>query len=172
MRNKSLIIVLTLIVSALCLYYLSFSFIARSVQNKAELYATDAQGNVDLAKKQTYLDSMWKEPVFMGMTYQEVKENELGLGLDLKGGMHVVLEVSPVEIIKSMSGNSKDPNFLKALDRAQELQRNSQERFTTLFAEAYREVEPDGRLSRIFSNTANRGKISYESTNEEVVEVI
>lgn len=172
MRNKSFIIVLTLIVSALCLYFLSFSFVAGNVQNDAEAYATDAQGNVDLAKKQTYLDSMWKEPVFMGMTYQEVKEKELGLGLDLRGGMHVVLEVSPVEIIKSMSGNSKDPNFLKALDRAQQLQRNSQERFTTLFAEAYREIEPDGRLSRIFSNTANRGKISYESTNEQVVEVI
>lgn len=172
MRNKSLIIVLTVIVSALCLYYLSFSFIARSVQNKAELYATDAQGNVDLLKKQTYLDSVWKEPVFLGLTYQDVKENELGLGLDLKGGMHVVLEVSPVEIIKSMSGNSKDPSFQKALARAQELQKNSQERFTTLFAEAYREVEPNGRLSRIFSNTANRGKISYESTNEQVIEVI
>ncbi|WP_276497839.1 protein translocase subunit SecDF [Pontibacter litorisediminis] len=172
MRNKSLIIGLTLIVSALCLYFLSFSFVAGSVQNDAEAYATDAQGNVDLAKKQTYLDSMWKEPVFMGMTYQEVKEKELGLGLDLRGGMHVVLEVSPVEIIKSMSGNSKDPNFLKALDRAQELQRNSQERFTTLFAEAYREIEPNGRLSRIFSNTANRGKISYESSNEEVIDVI
>ncbi|WP_439881426.1 protein translocase subunit SecDF [Pontibacter sp. MBLB2868] len=172
MRNKSLIIVLTLIVSALCLYYLSFSFIARSVQNKAELYATDAQGNVNMAKQQVYLDSIWKEPVFLGMTYQEVKENELGLGLDLKGGMHVVLEVSPVEIIKSMSGNSKDPGFLKALDRAQELQKNSQERFTTLFEQAYREVEPNGRLSRIFSNTANRGKISYESTNAEVIDVI
>ncbi len=172
MRNKSFIITLTAIVSALCLYFLSFSFVANNVQEDAEAYATDAQGNVDLSKKQTYLDSMWKEPVFLGYTYQEIKENELGLGLDLKGGMHVVLEVSPVEIIKSMSGNSKDPNFLKALDRAQELQRNSQERFTTLFAEAYREIEPNGKLSRIFSNTANRGKISYESTNDEVIEVI
>ncbi|RDV15132.1 protein translocase subunit SecDF [Pontibacter diazotrophicus] len=172
MRNKTFIIVLTVIVSVLCLYYLSFSFVARSVQNKAEAYATDAQGNVNPARMQSYLDSVSREPVYLGMTYQEVKENELGLGLDLKGGMHVVLEVSPVEIIRSMSGNSKDPNFLKALNRAQELQRNSQERFTRLFAEAYREVEPDGRLSRIFSNTANRGRISYESTNEEVVEVI
>ncbi|MFD2246102.1 protein translocase subunit SecDF [Pontibacter ruber] len=176
MRNKTLIIVLTAIVSALCLYYLSFSFVARGVQKDAESYATDAQGNVDMDKKQTYLDSVWKEPVynFLGAsyTYQEVKENELGLGLDLRGGMHVVLEVSPVEIIKSMSGNSKDPNFLKALARAQELQKNSQENFTTLFAEAYREVEPNGRLSRIFSNTANRGKISYESSNAEVINVI
>ncbi|WP_161888966.1 protein translocase subunit SecDF [Pontibacter russatus] len=172
MRNKTLIIVLTAIVSALCLYYLSLSFIARSVHNKAELYATNAQGEVNPVKLQSYLDSVWKEPVFLGMTYQEIKENELGLGLDLKGGMHVVLEVSPVEIIRSMSGNSKDPSFLKALDRAQELQKNSQARFTTLFAEAYREIEPNGRLSAIFSNTANRGKISYESTNEEVLDVI
>ncbi|GAB3527793.1 protein translocase subunit SecDF [Pontibacter brevis] len=172
MRNKTLIIVLTAIVSVLCLYYLSFSFVARSVESKAEAYATDAQGNIDPARRQSYLDSVSREPVYLGMTYQEVKENELGLGLDLKGGMHVVLEVSPVEIIRSMSGNSKDPNFLKALNRAQELQKNSQERFTRLFAEAYREVEPNGRLSRIFSNTANRGRISYESTNEEVIEVI
>ncbi|WP_299825491.1 protein translocase subunit SecDF [uncultured Pontibacter sp.] len=172
MRNKSFIIVLTVIVSAVCLYFLSFSFVANRIQSKAEAYATDAQGNVDMAKQQTYLDSIWKEEVFLGMTYQEVKENELGLGLDLRGGMHVVLEVSPIEIIKSMSGNSKDPNFLKALERAQQLQRNSQESFTTLFGQAYREVEPDGRLSRIFSNTANRGKISYESSNDEVIEVI
>ncbi|WP_242926778.1 protein translocase subunit SecDF [Pontibacter vulgaris] len=172
MRNKTLIIVLTVIVSALCAYYLSFSFVANNVQKKAEAYATDAQGNVDNAKKQDYLDSVWKEPVFMGMTYQQVKENELGLGLDLKGGMHVVLEVSPIEIIKSMSGNSKDPNFLKALARAQQLQKTSQESFTTLFGEAYREVEPNGRLSRIFSNNANRGKISYESSNADVLKVI
>ncbi|MBB6611270.1 protein translocase subunit SecDF [Pontibacter sp. Tf4] len=172
MRNKSLIITLTVIVSALCLYFLSFSFVANNVQKDAEAYATDAQGNIDLDKKQEYLDSIWKEPVFLGYTYQEIKENELGLGLDLKGGMHVVLEVSPIEIIKSMSGNSKDPSFLKALDRAKELQKTSQARFTTLFAQAYREVEPEGRLSRIFSNTANRGKISYESTNEEVINVI
>jgi len=172
MRNKTIIIILTVIVSALCLYYLSFSLVARNVQQDAEAYATNAQGIVNMAKKQTYLDSVWKEPVFMGYTYQEVKENELGLGLDLKGGMHVVLEVSPVEIIKSMSGNSKDPNFLKALARAQDLQKSSQERFTTLFGEAYREIEPNGKLSRIFSNTANRGKISYESSNDEVLSVI
>jgi SecD/SecF fusion protein len=172
MRNKSFIIGLTVIVSVLCLYFLSFSFVSRNIEKDAEEYAMTAEGTVDFSKKQEYLDSIWKEPVYLGYTYQEVKENELGLGLDLKGGMHVVLEVSPVEIIKSMSGNSKDPQFLKALERAKELQRNSQERFTTLFGQAYREVSPEGRLSRIFSNTANRGKISYESSNEEVIDVI
>ncbi|MDX5348923.1 MAG: protein translocase subunit SecDF [Hymenobacteraceae bacterium] len=176
MRNKTGIIVLTAIVFALCLYYLSFTFVGRGVQKDAEAYATDAKGNVDHSKKQAYLDSVWTVPVwnFLGAeyTYQEVTENQLGLGLDLKGGMHVVLEVSPVEIIKAMSGNSKDPSFLKALERAKELQKNSQERFTQLFAQAYREVEPNGRLARIFSNTANKGRISYESSNEEVIEVI
>ncbi|QCR24721.1 protein translocase subunit SecDF [Pontibacter sp. SGAir0037] len=172
MRNKTAIIVLTALVGALCLFFLSFSFVASRVEKDAEAYATDAQGNVDRAKRQAYLDSVRQEPVFVGFTYQEIKEKELGLGLDLKGGMHVVLEVSPVEIIRSMSGNSKDPNFVKALARAQELQKNSQEKFTTLFAEAYREVEPNGRLSRIFSNSANRGRISYESSNAEVIDVI
>ncbi len=172
MRHKTFIIFMTVVVSALCLLFLSFSFVANSVESKADAFAADAQGTVDRAKRQAYLDSVWKEPVFMGFTYQEVKEKELGLGLDLKGGMHVVLEVSPVEIIRSMSGNSKDPSFVKALARAQELQRSSQEKFTALFAEAYRETEPNGRLSRIFSNSANRGRISYESSNAEVVEVI
>ncbi|TXK44943.1 protein translocase subunit SecDF [Pontibacter qinzhouensis] len=172
MRNKNLIIVLTILVSALCLYYLSFSLISRNVQKDAEAFATDAQGNIDLARQQTYLDSIWKEPVFMNYTYEQISSKELGLGLDLKGGMHVVLEVSPVEIIKSLSGNSKDPNFVKALARAQELQKNSQQSFTTLFGEAYREVDPNGRLSRIFSNSANRGRISYESSNAEVLNVI
>ncbi|WP_347157705.1 protein translocase subunit SecDF [Pontibacter chitinilyticus] len=172
MRNKTIIIIMTVIVSALCLYYLSLSFVARSVQKDAEAYASNAQGIVDPAKKESYIDSVWKEPVFLGMTYQDVTEKQLGLGLDLKGGMHVVLEVSPVEIIKSMSGNSKDPNFLKALARAQDMQKSSQESFTTLFGEAYRQIEPNGKLSRIFSNTANRGKISYESSNDEVIAVI
>ncbi|WP_187263135.1 protein translocase subunit SecDF [Pontibacter beigongshangensis] len=172
MRNKNLIIVLTVLVTALCLYYLSFSLISRNVQKDAEVYATDAQGNVDLSMQQAYLDSIWREPVFMNYTYEQVSSKELGLGLDLKGGMHVVLEVSPVEIIKSLSGNSKDPNFLKALARAQEMQKNSQQSFTTLFGEAYREVDPTGRLSRIFSNQANRGRISYESSNAEVLSVI
>ncbi|MDB5261776.1 MAG: preprotein translocase subunit SecD [Adhaeribacter sp.] len=176
MRNKTVIFVLTVVVAALCLYYLSFSLVSRNVQQKAEAFATAANGNVDINKKNAYLDSMRKEPVFnfLGVeyTYEEIQESELGLGLDLKGGMHVTLEVSPVEIIKSMAGNSKDPSFLKALDRAQQLQRNSQESFTNLFAQAYREINPTGKLSTIFSNAANKGRISYASTNDQVISEI
>ena len=176
MRNKTVIFVLTVIVAALCLYYLSFSLVSRNVQQKAEAFATAANGNVDNNKKNAYLDSVRKEPVLniLGAqyTYEEIQDSELGLGLDLKGGMHVTLEVSPVEIIKSMAGNSKDPSFLKALQRAQQLQRNSQQSFTNLFAQAYREINPNGKLSAIFSNASNKGRISYASSNDEVISVI
>jgi len=176
MRNKPFIITLTVVVAILCAYYLSFSLVSKGVQQKAEAFATDANGNVNMNKKQTYLDSVWKMPVFNFLgaeyTYQDVQKSELSLGLDLKGGMHVTMEVSPIEIIKVMSGNSKDPNFLKAIDNAREMQKNSQENFVTLFGNAYRALEPNGQLSRIFSNTANKGKISFQSTNEEVLAAI
>jgi SecD/SecF fusion protein len=176
MRNKYFVIILTVVIAVLCAYYLSFTFISRGVQEKAEAFATDAKGNISLEKKQAYLDSVWKRPVwnFLGAeyTYQDVRKSELGLGLDLKGGMNVTLEVSPVEIIKVMSGNSKDSKFLEALKRAQELQKNSQSSFVSLFGQAYREVEPNGNLSRIFANTANKGKISYNSSNDQVLAAI
>lgn len=111
MMNRSFITAVTIIVTLLCLYYLSFSLVSSSVQNDATEYATDAKGNVDFYKKQKYIDSVWNLPVydlgFAQYTYKEVKDHELHLGLDLQGGMHVVLEVSPAEIITAMSNNSK-----------------------------------------------------------------
>lgn len=172
MRNKTGIALLTLVATALCLYFLSFSLISKKVQKQAEAYATDAKGNIDTNKKFAYLDSIRKEEVFLNYTYEEIQESELSLGLDLKGGMHVTLEVSPVEIIKSMSGDSKDPSFLKALARAQEMQKNSQQEFTRLFGEAYREINPSGKLSSIFANNTTKGRISYASSNDEVLREI
>src|SRR5688572_8443022 len=98
MRNKSFITILTIVVTLLCLYYLSFTFVSRGVQKDATAYATDAAGNFNPNKKQSYLDSVWNKPVytFLGMkdfTYKEIKNNEISLGLDLQGGMHVTLEV-------------------------------------------------------------------------------
>ncbi|HCB45923.1 MAG TPA: hypothetical protein DEP37_05800, partial [Algoriphagus sp.] len=95
MQNKGVIVFLTVIITGLCLYYLSFTFVSNGIQKNASEYATDASGNVDFAKRRAYLDSIWREPVynFLGadFTYQEIKETELGLGLDLQGGMHVTL---------------------------------------------------------------------------------
>jgi len=176
MRNKTGIVVLTVIISLLCIYYLSFTLVSNNVQQNATEYATTSEGNIDFAKKQDYLDSVWKEPVYnlLGakFTYQEVKETELNLGLDLRGGMHVVLEVSPVEIIKNLSGNSKDEDFLKALELAAQNRANSQQGFVALFYDAFQEVAPDKQLSNIFVNSATRNRISFSSTDEEVIAVI
>ena len=176
MKNKNTIVFLTIVITALCVYYLSITFFSRGIQADAIEYAQDDAGIIDQQKKQAYLDSIWMEPVLnlLGaeFTYKEIKENELNLGLDLQGGMHVTLEVSPVEIITSLAGNSQDENFRRALELASERQKTSQAAYTQLFESAYNEISPEGRLSRIFANAANRGRISFESSNADVMEVI
>ena len=177
MKNKNTIVFLTVVITALCLYYLSITFFSRGIQADAVEYAQDESGVVDQTKKQAYLDSIWMEPVLniLGaeFTYKEIKEIELNLGLDLQGGMHVTLEVSPVEIIQGLSGNSQDLDFLTAIELAAERKKaNGQSSFTELFQQAYVETAPSGKLSRIFANAANSGRISFESTNAEVMGVI
>ncbi|TGE22042.1 protein translocase subunit SecDF [Hymenobacter aquaticus] len=173
MRNKGLIIALTVVVSALCAYFLFFTYISRGVQKDAVAYASKS-GKLDERQRQHYLDSVWRAPVFGPYTYRDVRASELGLGLDLKGGMHVTLEVSPVEIVRAMSGNSKDVNFNKALAQAQEMQKtNPSTPFTALFAQAYRTIAPNDRLARIFANTTNKSRgIDINSTNEKVIAAI
>ncbi|MEN8250581.1 MAG: protein translocase subunit SecDF, partial [Bacteroidota bacterium] len=176
MRNKGAVVVLTIIVTALSLYYLSFTFVSRNIQKEAVSIATDESGVVDLSKKQGYLDSIWNEPAYsllgLDYTFKEIKDTELNLGLDLQGGMHVVLEVSPVEIIKGISGNNEDPDFLAAIEQARIEQRNSQQKFSTLFYDSYKEIKPDGKLSLIFANAANRGRISFDSSDDEIMKII
>ena len=177
MKNQGFIVFLTIIVTLLCVYYLSFTFISNSVQKDAIVYASDESGNIDFAKKQSFLDSVWNEPVYnlLGIeySYKDIKETELGLGLDLQGGMHVTLEVSPVDIIKGLSGNNDDPDFLAALVGAAELQRHSQDDYVDLFLQSYNEISPDGNLASIFANAANKDKdISFQSTDEEVIKLI
>ena len=176
MQNKGAIVFLTVIITALCLYYLSFTFISNGVQEKATAYATDATGNIDFAKKRAYLDSVWRQPVynFLGAsyTYQEVKETELGLGLDLQGGMHVTLEVSPVEIVKGIAGNPKNDAFNAAIAAAKEASKSSNAKFVDLFYAAWQKNNPDKALSAVFATAANRGRISLESTDAEILEII
>ena len=176
MQNKGAIVFLTVIITALCLYYLSFTFISNGIQDKATSYATDASGNIDFAKKRAYLDSVWRQPVynFLGAnyTYQEVKETELGLGLDLQGGMHVTLEVSPVEIVKGIAGNPKNELFNASVDQAREAAKTSDAKFVDLFYAAWQKNNPGKTLSSLFATAANRGKISLESTDAEILEII
>ncbi|HYF69924.1 MAG TPA: protein translocase subunit SecDF [Ohtaekwangia sp.] len=176
MQNKGLVIFLTVIITALCLYYLSFTYKSISIQQAAVSQATDEKGIVNLSKKQSYLDSVWNIPVYnlfgTEYTYEEVKDNELALGLDLQGGMHVTLEVSPVDIIKSLAGQNQDSSFLKALSTAHRLQKNSQQSFSSLFFEAYREANPNKRLASIFANSVTKGRISLNDTDDQVIDVV
>ncbi|WP_075350073.1 protein translocase subunit SecDF [Algoriphagus marinus] len=176
MQNKGVIVFLTVIVTALCLYYLSFTFVSNGVQEKATNYASDASGNIDFAKRQGYLDSVWRQPVynFLGadFTYQEVKETELGLGLDLQGGMHVTLAVSPVEIVKGIAGNPKDEAFNKSVEEAREEAKTSTAKYVDLFYAAWQRNSTGKNLSTIFATAANRGRISLESSDAEILDII
>lgn len=176
MQNKGFVVVLTVIVTALCLYYLSFTFVSTGVQQDAIDYATDSKGVVNLSKKQTYIDSVWNKPVYnlfgAEFTYKEVKDNELSRGLDLQGGMHVTLEVSPVDIIRGLSSNAKDSAFVKAITKAGQKQKDSQENFSTLFFESYREDNPGKKLAPLFASTTTRGRIGINDEDDNVIKVV
>ena len=134
MQNRLGIWILTVVVALLSVYYLSFTFVARSIRKDAETFATGKDGIVDIKKKERYLDSLRREPVYLGTTYQEVTQRELGLGLDLQGGMHVVLEVAPTDIMIGLAGgNSRNIQFNEALKKAVEAQKSSQSSFVDLF---------------------------------------
>ena len=176
MRNKGVVIVLTIIITLLCLYYLSFTFVSVRVNQDAVRHATDQKGSLSLTKKQVYLDSLWNLPVYnlfgAEYTYKEVKENELSLGLDLQGGMHVVLEISPGEIIRGLSGNGQDPALLSALQSARGKQKTSAENFADLFYNAFHEANPDRSLASLFASTANRGRVSLSDTDNAVLKFL
>ena len=176
MKNKAGIITLTVAITLLCIYYLTFTFQARKVQREAQDYARDAKGVVVKQKEQKYLDSMSTKVVYelpgASFTYKSVKEKELALGLDLQGGLHLVVEVSPIEIIKALAGNSASVKLNNALTEAQKRQANSQEKFIFIFQKAYEEQNPKGQLADIFATSANREKIRTNSSNDEVITVI
>ncbi len=174
--SKNAIIAITVFVSLLCLYQFTFTFKSRSLQADAIKYATNGKGVLDTKKKQHYIDSIWNKKVysFLGsdFTYKQVKDRELSLGLDLQGGMHVTLEVSPVEILVAMSGNSTDPNFLKAIENAKKAQQTSTRAFVDVFGSEYAKIAPNSKLADIFSNTDNRTKINLNSSNAQVLSMV
>ena len=172
MRYKSAIIWLSTIISALCIFFLSFTWKAGQLRDQANTYATSKDGKFDPAKRLHFIDSLWKQPVYIGYTFQEVTQYALHKGLDLEGGLHAVLEVSPVEILRALSGKSNDPNFEKALAEANAAQANSSKSFNDLFYDAFAKVAPNQTLSSVFANSVNRGKISSSSSDSEVKKVI
>ncbi|MDI9879534.1 protein translocase subunit SecDF [Flectobacillus longus] len=172
MRYKGAIVWLTGIISALCLFFLSFTWKANAVRENAIAYATSKDGKLDPAKKTRYIDSLWKQPVYLGFTLQDVTTYALHKGLDLEGGFSAVLEVSPVEILRALSGKSNDPNFEKALASASKLQATSTKPFNEIFFEEFAKVAPNQRLATIFANSVNRDKLNSGSTDAQVKKVV
>ncbi|MEO9872830.1 protein translocase subunit SecDF [Ekhidna sp.] len=176
MKNKGFIVFLTILISLLCIYYLSFTYISQNVQQQAVEATQDSDGATDVVEKQRYLDSIWNEPVYdlfgIGYTYKEIKETELNLGLDLQGGMHVTLEVSPVDIIKGLTGNSGDSDFTASLTAAKTSVRGTQLDFVDEFYNEFKERAPEKELAQIFATAANRGRISLQSTDSEILDII
>lgn len=174
MRNKGIVAFLTVVISLFCIYHLSFTWASMRIQAQATAQATDAQGSVDFAKRQRYLDKLYKTPVynFLGIqhTYEEVKQNELALGLDLQGGMHVTLEVSPVELIRELSGRNSDKAFLEALADAERSASGSS--FVNEFYKAYKVRDPKGNLSHLFALAKHKDYIDYASSDRQILQFI
>ena len=167
MQNKGFVKVFAVLLTLVCLFYLSFSFVTRYYNNKAAEYAAG-----DPAKESAYLDSLSTQKVWLGYTLKECREMEITLGLDLKGGMNVVLELNVADVIRSLSNNNQDENFNKALDLAYAHQAGSNKNFIDLFAEEYKALDSNARLSAIFSTFELKDKITPQSTDAQVVAVL
>ncbi len=167
MQNKGLVKWTAIILAIVCGYYLSFSLVSGYYQNKAKEYA---QGDVN--KEIRYLDSLSMQKVWLGSTLQEVREKELGLGLDLKGGMTVILELNAADVLETLSGNSQDPTFRAALESAIAQQERSQKDFITLFVDEFHAKDPGARLSAVFGTLALKDKITTSSSDADVEDVL
>ncbi len=166
MLNKGFVTVIAFCLFIACAFYLSFSVVTSHFTNKAEEIS---QG--DAVKYHNYLDSLSNEKVWLGYTLKECREKELNLGLDLKGGMNVLLEVSVPDIVKSL-GDENSQNFMKALDLAKKRQSESQDDFLTLFEQAFKEVDPNARLSTVFGYGLKDNGVTINSSNDEVMKVL
>ena len=168
MQNKGFVKVFAVLLTLVCVFYLSFSFVTRHYANKAkEIAKGDAQ------VEQDYLDSLANEKVWLGnWTLKQCREMEIGLGLDLKGGMNVILEVSVPDVIRALADNKPDEVFNKALAEAAKQAINSQDDIITLFVREYHKAAPDAKLSELFATQQLKDKINQKSSNAEVEKVL
>ena len=196
MQNKGTIRFFAIAFAVVSLFQLSFTLVTTITENKAKKYATNEQAlslakqlakndalleaslrdSIQEARTRYYLDSVANQPVYNILlrkyTYKECLDREINLGLDLKGGMNVTMEVSVADVVRGMSGNSTNPVFTKAMAMANEKQKTSQANFVTLFGESFKQIDPNAKLSAIFGRMELREKIRPSSTNEEVLAVV
>lgn len=201
MQNKGAIKIFAILLALACIFYLSFTWVTQGVEGDAREHAENLinSAKVKMAAKEyangsapkelsyldsikesatdRYLDSMKKLTVYdiliAEYTYEECKKNEINLGLDLRGGMNVTLEVSVMDIIKNLSNNNPDIPFNTALAETQKnLGVNNNDDYVTLFEKTYKRIAPNGRLAPLFQSIENKSKLSYNASNEEVMKFI
>lgn len=201
MQNRGAITTFAALLALACIFYLSFTWVARGVEKDAAAYADSyienpfvkkaaadyAHGDAALERSylddvkntrmDAYLDSMKTVTVYdifiTKYTYDEVKQKEINLGLDLRGGMNVTLEVSVADIIKNLANNNPDADFNKAIAETQKNQGvGNNKDFVSLFAETYKRISPAGRLAPLFQTIENKGKIEYNDNNDKVISFI
>ena len=168
MQNKGFVKVFAVLLTLVCVFYLSFSFVTRHYTNKAKEFAKG-----DVKVEQDYLDSLANEKVFFGnWTLKQCREMEISLGLDLKGGMNVILEVSGPDVIKALADNKPDEAFNQALANAAKQAISSQDDVITLFVREYHKIAPDARLSELFATQQLKDKVNQKTSDAEVEKVL
>lgn len=164
MQNKGLVRWTTIILMLISAYYLSFTVVASMYEGRAKQYARG-----DVNREIAYLDSMAPQKVWLGATLKSVRENQIGLGLDLKGGMNVVLELNVADVLDNLSGHSQDPTFRQALESATKKQDQSSKDFVGLFVDEFHKLDPNARLAAVFGTLSNKESIATTSSDDEVV---
>ena len=173
MHNKGFTKFLAVVFALICIYQLAFTWMVKSVESDAKAYA-----NGDYNIEQAFIDSVASEELYFGYTFKECQEQELNLGLDLKGGMNVTLEVSVGDILKILANKSSDPTFNQAIDRANQKQSDSQNNYIDDFVTAFNEVNEENQTNvllsspRIFGHRNMLNKFSLNAPNDEVISVV
>jgi SecD/SecF fusion protein len=175
MQNRNFIKIIAIVFTVICIYQLSFTWIADRVESDAAQYAENFNEDEKAVKIKQYLDSINSEEVYdiliAQYTYSDCKQRELNLGLDLKGGMNVTLEVMVVDVLKALANNSIDEVFKSSISNALSAQENSQDDFVTLFGLEYEKLSPNNGLAVIFTSQL-KDKVKIDATNNEVIDVL
>ena len=162
MQNKGFVTFVTVSLALICAFYLSFSLVTRHYDNKAEKMG-------EVAGK-AYLDSMANEKVFLGYTLKEARKQQIGLGLDLKGGMNVILKLNAGDLLKSLAGDTQDPNFLKAIQLASKS--NSEGNYIDQFVSEYKKLSPGINLAVVFGSGDLREQINPSTSEAQVINIL
>ena len=161
MQNKGIVKFIALVLILVCVFYLSFSFVTRHYESKAAAMGEEAG--------QEYLDSIMNEKVYLGAySLKQCREMEIGLGLDLKGGMNVILEVSVPDVVAVLADHKTDAAFTKSMEQAKKEEETSQADFVSLFIKYYKQNAPGHRLAEVFATQQMKGKVNTQSSDSEV----